>query len=250
MVSTSSPPEPPPPPRDVPAWARRESARMMAIAGAVLIPVALAVSGLFYVLFGTGAADKALNLRGKKVMATPVSYKLSSTSQSGAVERYNLKLEFTGEDGKQHTTVIETNHQSQLEAAKARTPLEIQYDPQNPQYARWPGTKLNPLGDVWFFLTGALALLGVFLGLFGALRGRADRSLYRTGVARLGRIDRVDTAIQNRVTTYQIEYSYDVSGERVLGSFSARGVVEPQAGPIWVVVSADDEFRSIPVLEG
>jgi len=243
-------PAPPSPPRDVPTWARSESARTMTIAGGVLVVVALLATGLFYVLFGTGAADRALNVRGKTVMATPVSYRLSSTSQGGAVERYNLKLEFTDDDGKQHTATIETNHQSQLEAAKSKTPLEIEYDPQNPQFARWPGTKLNPLGDVGYFLTGALAILGAFLGLFGVLRSRTDRRLYRTGAARSGRIDRVETVVHNNVTMYRIEYSYDADGERVSASWAARGVSEPQAGPIWVIVSDKDVYRGIPVLEG
>jgi hypothetical protein len=155
---------------------------------------------------------------------------------------------FVDGDGKQLTTRIVTDRQSQLDAAKAKMPIEIEYDPQNPHYARWPGTQLNPAGDVGCYFTAALAILGAFLSMFGVHRSRADRRLYRTGAARRGQLDGVDPFVHNNVTNYRIDYSYDADGERVCAAWTARRVAEPRVGPIWIIVDSDDLYRSVPVL--
>ncbi len=241
---------PPSPPREMPQWARSHSARGLTIAGVVFVLMGLVTTGLYYALLGTAAADEAIDARGERVMATPVSYRLSSTSQGGAVERYDVTFAFSDDSGNELTTTIETDHRSQRDAAKTGTPLEIEYDPANPQYARWPGTKLNPLGNVGYWLTGAFAAFGVLLGLLGLRRGLADRRVYRQGVAQVGRVDRVESSVQNQQTVYDIAYSYAAEGTRVQAIWKAGGIAEPTVGPIWVIVDARDAFVSVPFLEG
>jgi hypothetical protein len=219
------------------------------IAGVAIVATSLIVTGLYYVLFGTAGADEALDARGELVMATPVSYRLSSTSQGGAVKRYDITFTFTDERGNERTTTIESNHRSQVEAVESETPLEIEYDPENPSHARWPGTKLNPAGNIGYWLTGALAVLGLLLGAAGLRRAGVERRVYRDGEARAGRIDRVESYIENRRTVYRVEYSYAAEGTRVQATWKARNVVEPEQGPIWVIVDPDDAFVSVPVLQ-
>lgn len=238
----------PAPPRVVPPWARSPGARNMTLAAIILIVGGLFCSGLFLVLIGTAAADQALDKRGEVVLATPVSYVLSSTSQNGAVQRYMLELTYTDDAGNKQTTHLETNHSKQREAAEAGQPLKIVVDPQNPAYSRWPGQRLNPLGDVLYWIMGMVVALGFVLGALGLIRSRSDRRLYRSGKACPGRIERVQTKRHNNKTLHYLDYSYVTDGIRTENTFVVAGVLEPTEGPIWVVVS-DDGMRSIPMLE-
>ena len=233
----------------MPSWARGSTARTVLLAGLGIVLAASFGTGLLYFMLGPASHDEALDARGKVVLAKPISYRLASTSQGGAVKRYNVRLAFTDADGNPQTTTIETNHQSQREAAEAKTPLEIEYDPQDPSRARWPGTKLNPLGNSLYWLGAGVAAMGLAFAVLGWFLGMADRRLYRTGAARLGRIDRVEPIVENNRTIYRIDYSYDAEGGRVQSTWVARKTGQPEVGPIWVIVRDSDPYKSIPVLE-
>lgn len=241
--------EPPPPPRAVPPWMHSSSARTASLIGVALVVAGGFAAGLLYSMLGSPAVDDALDRRGKVVRATPVGYRQTSSSRGGAVPIHTIEVSFADADGQRRTAKLEQTHTSQVEAAAAGTPLDIEYDPQDSSRARWPGTKINPLGWGIFWICGFVSTGGAVVVLAGLLMARGARRLYRHGAARPGRVDRVEPFRENRRTNYGVHYSSAAGGTRVESVWVARGVAEPRPGPIWVIVSAKDPCQSIPVLE-
>ena len=142
-------------------------ARFISLAGLSWIVVGAIGTVMLHFLLGSPLDDAALDERGRRVAAHPVRYELGTSSQMGAVQRYRVDLQFTDESGRELHTTLETDHQDQFEAAKAGTPIEIEYDPEDPSRARWAGGPKNPLGYLIYVIGGGVMLAGAVLAGFG-----------------------------------------------------------------------------------
>lgn len=143
--------------------------------GLTWIAVGLLATVFLHFMMGSPAVDEALDARGQTVMATPVDYRTGSSSQNGAVQRYVIELRFEDANGEMQTASLETNHQDQHDAAEAGRPMEIEYDPEDPSTVRWPGSKLNPLGNLIYWIGGSISVLGLGVAIGGLALRRTSR---------------------------------------------------------------------------
>lgn len=149
-------------------------ARFLPLMGLSWVVVGAIGTIMLHFLMGSPVDDATLDERGRRVAADPVHFELGSSSQMGAVQRYRVDLEFEDEQGRAVRTTLETDHQDQFEAAKAGTPIEIEYDPEDPSRARWAGSTKNPLGFLIYVIGGGVMLTGAVVAVFGMMsRSRA-----------------------------------------------------------------------------
>ncbi len=189
--------------------------------------------------------DWILDYRGESTIAQPTAAHVTNTSVNDQ-DVYDIDVSYTDKRGRPQRASVSTLNPSVVAAGNAKTPLKIEYDPEQPTRARVVGESASAIGMMAFMPLG-FAFIGIPMLLVGLVSTLRRRSLYRRGTPAQARVQQVvaSASSQNNQRVMIARYSYQ--SPRGVAHGELKSVSPPKVGSvIWVLFDPQKPSRSIP----
>jgi hypothetical protein len=204
------------------------------ILGGVFALNGVLLTVIFTVIGGPFWLDSRLDERGVQAQAMPTRVERTG-SRVNNEQVYEIYYTYTAADGSQQTRSARSRNQTTLAAAQAKTPLTIEYDPQNPDVSRIHGERASVFG--WFVLIPVVsALIGLAVLLNALPQLRRIRRIYITGTPTKAKVIAVKNSaakINGRVVM-RVDYEFQSAFGPIKGTSGSTS--NPEVGSeIWIV---------------
>jgi hypothetical protein len=242
-ASTASPP--PPAPRPVPPGVVPWNARFLILFGAIWGGVGVLLFVVFTAVGGPFWSDILLDQRGVRVDAQPVSVDPTNTRVNRRPV-YAIQVRFRDRGGQEQSASVHTTDGTALAAARKKSPIAIEYDPESPTRTRLVGGSASTFG-LLVLLPLAFAVIGAVLFFRGLSSRRRAQALYRDGEAAEAVVVAVEAtaSTQNMMRVMRMDYEAQGPGPRVRGSWKTL-TPAPVGAKIWILYDRADPERSVP----
>lgn len=189
--------------------------------------------------------DWILDYRGEKAVATALASRGTSTSVNDATV-YDVDVSYNDRQNRPHRATLSTLNPTAIRAAANKTPLSIEYDPENHARVRVLGDSVSAIGFM-VFLPLSFGLIGGPLALMGLLIALGRRRLYRNGTPAQARVQEVTASAssQNNQRVMIAHYSFQTPSGVFRGEW--KTVTPPGVGEvIWVIYHPKNPKLSLP----
>ena len=240
---------PPPPPRRFRLRAIDASALFLLLFGGIWGLVGTTVSVVFMVMGGPPWDDLILDRRNAVVIAMPVGVAQASGQING---RPVYRIGYTFADGAGHTQVSAstTTEPELVQAARARAPLTVEYDPLRPRRSRVQGQSASMFG-LFVLLPCGFAVIGGVLLVLGLRRVLRLRAIYvhgRAARATVTAVSRSALRVNGRYVM-RVDYVFDAgSGGSMTPGRTTMRDPPPVGAQLWIVYVPADPGRSVAAL--
>jgi hypothetical protein len=249
-LESSIPAPPPPAPRPILGSVGGWNTNFALVWGGGYGGIPALVLCVLMVTMGPPWHDTTLDERGVSAQASP--YAVEDTYVSHNDESLmRVRLRFADRSGRKHDIGLTTIDGRILARANRREPIDIDYDPQDPELVRFHGQKRSQLSGDAAFVPPMLLFVFILPGLptfaWGLFQLRRRRSVYRNGVAALATIVEHTRSVSSENEEQLTNARYEFASPRGLHSGTIKSLTPPPVGArIWVLHAPDRPSLNLP----